>query len=377
MIWYVLVFILCFIGMILNFCIKDNKKRVIFEIITLIILILFSGTRYKIGGWDYEIYHRIFKWTPYLSEFSLNTTNIYNTEIGYLFLNSIIKTIGFNFYGFTLIHSALFYILLYKGLRKTNINFGFFIIVFLFKSCIFNTFVSMRQSLVIVIFLNSIPYLINNKAIKYLLCIIPCIFIHISSIILIPLVLLRNIKFKKRYFIIYGLICFGFFILNILNIYKFNIFQLSNTFIANNSLISDKISNYSNSQATINIFSTIEIYAIYILMIHFYNKIYINGSREKMVVYNLFMLILPIVTIFRNFEIMIRFRDYFTILEPFILYYIYDCLESKNRFCYVIMLSILCFIGYYRYIYTYDTGDNALKNYKSYLVKDISIFGDE
>lgn len=377
MIWYVLVFILCFIGMISNFCIKDNKKRVIFEIITLIILILFSGTRYKIGGWDYEIYHRIFKWTPYLSEFSLNTTNIYNTEIGYLLLNSIIKTIGFNFYGFTLIHSLLFYTLLYKGLKKLNINFGFFIIVFLFKSCIFNTFVSMRQSLVIVIFLNAIPYLINNKVIKYFLCIIPCVFIHISSIILIPLVLLRNIKFKKKYFIIYGLICFGFFILNILNIYKFNILQLSNTFIANNSLISDKIINYSDSQVTINIFSTIEIYIIYILMMHFYNKIYINDSREKMIVYNLFMLILPIVTIFRNFEIMIRFRDYFTILEPFVLYYIYDCLKGKNRFYYVMILSMMCFIGYYRYVYTYDAGDNALKNYKSYLVRNISIFGDE
>lgn len=377
MIWYTLIFIICFIGMILNFCIKDDKKRYFFEVVILLILAIFSGTRYKIGGWDYEIYHDVFKWTPYLSDFNLNTTNIYGTEIGYLFLNSIVKTLGFNFYGFTLIHSLLFYGLLYRGLKKLNINFGFFIVVFLFKSCIFNTFISMRQSLVIVIFLNAIPFLINNKCIKYLLCILPCIFIHVSSIILIPLVLIRKIRFKKRHLIFYGLICFAFFLLNILNIYKFDISQLARTFFIGNDIIINKVNTYSNVTNSINILSTIEIYIIYIFMMIFYDKVYDKKSNERIVICNLFMLVVPIVTVFRSSEIMIRFRDYFTILEPFILYYIYFCFKGKNKFFYVIVISILCFVGYYRYIYTYDTGENSLKNYKSYLIKNISIFGDE
>ena len=35
MIWYTLIFIICFIGMILNFCIKDDKKRHFFEVVIL------------------------------------------------------------------------------------------------------------------------------------------------------------------------------------------------------------------------------------------------------------------------------------------------------------------------------------------------------
>ena len=112
-------------------------------------------------------------------------------------------------------------------------------------------------------------------------------------------------------------------------------------------------------------------------MMIFYDKVYDKKSNERIVICNLFMLVVPIVTVFRSSEIMIRFRDYFTILEPFILYYIYFCFKGKNKFFYVIVISILCFVGYYRYIYTYDTGENSLKNYKSYLIKNISIFGDE
>ena len=73
---------------------------------------------------------------------------------------------------------------------------------------------------------------------------------------------------------------------------------------------------------------------------------------------------------------MIRIRDYFSILFPIVLYYLYSIFEKKSRLIYVMILFSLSFLGYYRYIYTYDEGEYSLKNYESYVFKDISIFNN-
>ena len=375
MIWYVIIFLICFIFMIITNMTKDEKTKKILEVIILIILIIFSGTRYKLGGWDYENYHTVFKESPKLSNFDFNIKNVFNMEKGYILLNSIVKTLGFNFFGFTLIHSIIFYILLYKAIKKYNINFNFFIIVFLYKTCIFNTFVSMRQSLVLVIFFNALYYLLKNERLKYVLCIIPCLFIHSSALILLPLIFIDKINFSKKALKIYGIIFLMFFMLNILNIYKFDILH----FIKNTKIgldFENKINQYSRTTASINILSTLEVYLIYIFIVMFFKKIY-NRSEESKLFCNLFLLSIPIVTLFRSSEIMVRFRDYFMLFEPFVLYYILFCFKGNSKKVYLLIVTLLCLLGMYRYVYMYDSGEFALKNYQSYITKNISIFGDE
>lgn len=378
MIWYVLIFLICIIAYIIDKGIKNNSQKKIVEISIVIILAVFSGTRYKLGGWDYGIYNDIFDWAPNFFDFDFFVTNKYGTEIGYIFFNTIIKSLGFNFYGFTLIHSALFYFLLYRGLKKFDIDFSFFIIIFLYKSCIFNTFVSMRQSLVIVILLNALYYLVNDRPIRYLLCILPCVLIHTSSIILLPLVCMRNLNFSKKGLIIYGATFLILFVINILNIYQFNPSNLIYHLFSNNVTIMNKVETYYvNAESSISLLSTIENYLILLLLILTYRKVYKYSSKEHKIIINTFLMIIPIVTFFRSFEIMIRLRDYFSIFTPFVLYYISNVFKRKERFVYTILIFAFSFIGYYRYIYTYDSGEFALKNYQSYLTKNISIWSDK
>lgn len=378
MLYYVSVFILCLVFYILHKGAKSNSAKKAIEIITLIVLILLSGTRYRLGGWDYNIYENIFKAAPPLSEFSFSVTNQYDTEIGYILLNSIVKSFGFNFYGFTLIHSILFYTLLYKALKRFDIDFSYFIIIFLYKCCIFNTFVSMRQSLVLVIFLNAVYFLIKGNTKKYLLCIIPCIFLHISSVVLIPLIFIRKLNFSKKGLIIYGLIFLAFLALNLMGIFVFNPTDLIVNIFGNSAKIMSKTEAYlvGNSSA-LNILSSIETFGVWLLIVIFYNKVYKNASHERKMIINLFLLIIPMVSLLRSFEIITRFRDYFSIFFPFVIYYISTIFGRNNRFFYNSLIFLLCFVGFYRYIYTYDSGDYALKNYQSYLTKGVSIFGNE
>ncbi len=376
MIWYILIFIFCVLVFILDKGIKNSFAKKLLEIFTVVVLAIFSGTRYRLGGWDYGIYEDIFNWAPKLSDFTISTTNVYGTEIGYIFLNTIIKELGFNFYGFTLIHSVVFYFLLYKGLKKLDIDFSFFIVIFLYKSCIFNTFVSMRQSLVIVIFLNALYYLIHDKPLKYVLCILPCLLIHTSSIILLLLIFIRKLNFSKKGMIIYGLIFMMLFLANICNIYKFNPSDLIYDLFDSNATIINKTENYSTSTQSINILSTLENFVIFILIVLLYDKVYGQASKERKIIMNIFLLIIPIVTFCRSFEVMIRFRDYFAFFTPFILYYISLVFHRREKFVFTLFVFILSFVGFYRYVYTYDNGEYALKNYQSYLTKNVSIWGD-
>ena len=74
---------------------------------------------------------------------------------------------------------------------------------------------------------------------------------------------------------------------------------------------------------------------------------------------------------------MIRFRDYFSFFVPFILFYIVEQFKNKDKFLITVTIFFVSFVGYYRYIYTYDNGTYALKHYQSYIFEEISIFGHE
>ena len=123
---YLIIFYCSILTMVLNNVLTKKNEKKIVEIVTLISLCLISGTRYNLGGTDYFVYERIFNVVPNIQNFNFDTVHdIYGTfgaEKGYLYLNSIIKSIGLNFFGFTLLHSIFFYFSLYKGLKKYTVN---------------------------------------------------------------------------------------------------------------------------------------------------------------------------------------------------------------------------------------------------------------
>lgn len=369
MIWYIIIFgITAFVALIVERY-KDQKLSIVFEILVLIILIVFSGTRYRLGGYDYGVYEEIFETTPYLSNFTLQTTNHFGTEIGYLFLNSIIKTLGFNFYGFTLIHSIIFYTIFYIALKKYKLNFGFILIVFLYKLFIFNTFVSLRQSIVLVIFLFSIRFILEKKPIHYYAFIIPCLFLHSSAMFLLPLYFIDKIKFNKKTLTIYAFVFFILFLLNYTGIYVFNPINILEKVFANNATMMIKVDQYFNEEVAVNILNILECYGILICLIFHFDTTY--QTKEERLFINLFLLLIPIVTFFRSFEIMVRLRDYFSIFMAFVLSYIFKTHHEKDKQLFYLVTVLLCFAGYFRYIYNYDNG--SLRNYESYITEQISI----
>ena len=142
--------------------------------------------------------------------------------------NSICKTIGFSFYGFTLINSIIFYSCLYIGLKRHINNFNFLILVFMYKMFFYDTFISMRQSISIAIFFVALNYIKDKKLVKYIICCVIATLFHNSSIILFPNYLINYLKIDKKKLRIITVIFIIFLILNITGIFVFNPYNILN-----------------------------------------------------------------------------------------------------------------------------------------------------
>ena len=374
MIPYILIFIFCVFMFFLNIKTHSEKTKHILEIITIIVLILFSGTRFEIGGSDYFVYKKIYNnvlpifGTPFLQY--IENINKISIEPGFYVLSSFVKSFSFGFEIFTLIHSIIFYSLMYKALKKYNLNFNFFIIIFLYKLFFYNTFISLRQSIALVIFWMSLKYLINRKFIKYMCCCILGVLFHTASLILIPIYYLYNIKFKKRTLIILGIICFGLFLVSYLNIWNINITNQLYNFFNNNDRMIEKVGTYFNGESSsLNLFHTLEFYLIFIIFISNFELIKNKtNSDEFRLIIDMLLCIMVIVSVLRKYEIITRIKDYFIIAYPFIFSTLIQSIkEKKNKWFVTLCVIAICAFGYFRFLINFDNG--GLIPYKSYLFK--------
>jgi hypothetical protein len=376
--FYIMIFIWCVFAFVINNTLKYQKEKRIFEIITLFLLCVISGTRYYLGGTDYSIYESVYNSLPELNVFLRDyhiVDSIYRTlgfERGYLFLNSLIKTLGFNFYGFTLIHSVIFYTLFYLGLKRYTDNFNFIIIVFLYKLFFYNTFISMRQSLTVVIFFYALKYLEEKKSIKYFLCCLIGLSFHNGAIMMFFVYCINKLKLTKRSLVILNIIFIPTIIVGVLNFPVMKMFEFIINFYSNSTSIM-KAESLINGEllSSIGLFHTFEYLLIMVLVIINFNKI-INISRHSEFIIKLFLILLPILTLFRGYEILTRAKDYFTLTYGIILGYL--CLINNGRYQNIIQYGtiIVCAYGFFRFILLFDNG--AMIPYESYLFKNVSIF---
>lgn len=250
MYFYVGLFIFCVVMLIINNVIKNDKAKRICEILTLCVLCIISGTRYYLGGTDYYVYQTMFEAVPQLNEFSFSTvryiSGTYGAEQGFLFLCSVVKTIGFNFFGFTMIHSIIFYSAMYIGLKKYTKNFNFLIIIFIYKIFFYNTFISLRQSITIAIFFIALKYIQERKMIKYFVCCIIAATFHNGALLLFPIYFIGAFKLTKSRLILLNLIFIPTIILSTLKIPILSNFQWFINLFSNSTSIA-KATNLINS----------------------------------------------------------------------------------------------------------------------------------
>jgi len=369
-----------------NSCVLLNKRKSIFneEFLTLIVLVLLaliSCTRYETGGSDYFAYKKVFNNIPNLKEFFININKlneVYDTsnqEIGWLFINSFFKTCGFAYNGLIFFHSLFFFLCFYIFLKKFSCNKLIIIPIFLYKLYFYNTMVSMRQSTTIAIFFLIANLIYEKKFIKYFIVVFIACLIHKGAVFLFFAYFVGRIKLSKKLYLcltLSGLIVFLLVFFNFINFTSLleNLISFSNnTFKINYSINL----NYLHTRP-LNIFHTLEYLLILFVIYIFYNDI-IKTDKYASFVIKMLLCLIPIFLFFRDYDIITRMKDYFTIFYAFIVIYLLKIKNGRYKKIVVFITITISYYGMVRYINNFDNGH--FYNYKTILFDKLYLlFGE-
>ena len=349
-----------------------------------------SGTRYYFGGSDVYVYENVYNTSPSIDvvlRYIFTGENVgvnTNYEVGFIFICSLLKTLRFSYFGFILMFTMFFYALIILGLKRFVPNWSIFIATFMYKIMFYNTFISIRQGFTLAIFCYSLQFIVDKKIFKYFITCMIAFFIHRGALLLFPLYFLQYINISRNFYIYYSLLLLP----TKLIANKVNIGPILDKIIDIFGF-SSKSDGWTEVTEPISIIHTIECYLIVLLIIFFFNKILsYKKSKEAKLILQLFLVVIPIFTLFSEWIVMTRLKDYFVIFYGLIFGYILDggttqiLSKSKNikkelsgiMNYKIISLVILlcCFIGMIRYVLVFDGGH--LMQFESFIFKGESIF---
>ncbi|MEY8446052.1 EpsG family protein [Enterococcus ratti] len=176
------IYLLFFLLLLVSSFFELLKKKPYFFWGAVICLILFAGLRYK-TGYDFDSYSRIYDSVTSLG--SIFSKNI-PAEPGFLFLNYLFKSLGFDFSTFVLFFSMISMLLL------ANFTFCFskfpsFILLYYYsRFFLVRDMGQIRSAFVAIICLYALPYIQKREFFKVCMISIFASLFHVVGIFLIP-----------------------------------------------------------------------------------------------------------------------------------------------------------------------------------------------
>ncbi len=341
-------------------------------------LAMLSGTRYQLGGYDYRNYEYMFQLAPNLNNFNITdyikTNGLIGNDIGWTLINSVTKSLGFNFYGLTVIVAFFFWFSLYFVLKGYMQNINIFVVIAVYKYLLDVSFIYMRQSVAVALFAISLNFILKRKILPYMLIILFAATIHFSAIILFPIYWINKIKITKTRLEWYTFIFSMSFILVILHIDVSSLFSVFSHFISGSG--SQKVSEAaaSNLYGDTNILSSAlhlaEFLVVDILLIKKFDIIDLNNDKQVLMI-KLFMILLPIYSMFSGSPIMVRYGFYFIFTYAVIINLLISRIDLSKKIFWFVLLTLISFIGMYKFVISFD--DGADYQYDSFIFHDISI----
>ena len=158
---------------------------------------LVAALRWEVGT-DWPIYrdffHMINEGTDSFSEGLFNLMN-----------KLVFRTVG-DFQGLVVLVAFLSYFFLFKAIKEQSISWPLSILIFFISCSFFASLNQLRQAITMPIMLYAYKHIQGKKPGRYLFWCLVAALIHVSSLVYIPLYLLRNFRPSlRRYVTIFGI----------------------------------------------------------------------------------------------------------------------------------------------------------------------------
>lgn len=304
--------------------------------------VLVSGLSYRMGidivnFYETEFYEKY----PVISHVDENyLLNFPRRQPGWLLFASICKTIIPDFNFMKTVIAFFVNISIFLTIRRYTDNVFLGVLLYMLFIFPYFSYEILRESMAISMFLFSLKYLENRKWIKYYLMIFMAVLFHESSLFLVVMPLVREIRFSKRQ--IYILALFAFLLMCFQSYFSFIPKMLASipffALKAEGYMDSDYFSKYR----TFNI-SQFYTYVLNVFIpligIYYIERFKVNRGIGKFVLVSLF------VSIFSAFfPILFRLGNYVSIFlyiyMMYLLSYMSDIIKRNNNLLKVIICSI-------------------------------------
>ncbi|MGB3161822.1 MAG: EpsG family protein [Carnobacterium sp.] len=185
-------YVLVFIILIFLALVEVLKRNTRVSFLTGSLLALMAGFRFS-TGYDFESYKKFYESLDNINDVFNGTID---AESGYLLINFLFKSIGFNFYFFILFFSVLSMSLLSYFLYTHTKFPSMFLLYYYSRFFLVRDMGQIRSSLACIILLYAIPYIEKKKPIHFLIIVLTASLFHISALFFI-IAYLFNGLFKK------------------------------------------------------------------------------------------------------------------------------------------------------------------------------------
>lgn len=319
-------------------CIRTNSTDRRDNFFT-ILLIFFLGVFCGLRTWynDTVTYIQSYNGTPALNEYLRGNGTDFAFGLGFAFVNSIMKTIGFSSQDFIMFYALITTFCYIRFVRKYSDNFP--LGVFLMFTTGFYTFAfaAIKQCMATAICLVALDALFEKKRIKYIILVALASLFHPYAIIYFLLLFMdfRPLTWKT-YFFIAAFIVAGF-----------SLNSLIGTILDITDMMGANYDTTSFVGEGVNIFRVLVCFVPVVMMFLFGRKMFVGTNRQENIIFNMAMLnaMIMFVGLFGTANYFARLANYFLPAQIIVLPWMFKKFKHPDKQ----IITIFCVIGYLGY----------------------------
>ena len=314
-----------------------NNVYVYKEKLITFLFILFLGVFCGLRIWynDTVTYLQMYSNTPLLTEyFNGSVEHTFSEGIGFHFLNSVIKTIGFSSQDFIMFYGVLTAYLYVRFIRVFSKETVFSVFLMITTGFYIFSFAAIKQSFAIGLCLLGLECLARGRKIYFLFWIIFASLFHPYALIYLLLLFLDfNPNSKKTLFYMLFFVILGFSLKSLLE----PLLVLTESIGAGYTM-------ESFVGEGVNGFRVIVCFAPFILFLIFRKKVFSSSTEYENILYNTAILnaLLMFCGLFGTANYFARLANYFLPAQVVVLPWMIGKTEKNNR----IILTVVCVVGF-------------------------------
>lgn len=338
---------LLFWAMLLSFAISYRDKYLCrvggsthrydkaFTLVLILLLGTFCGLRTFYN--DTVTYVRIYAQAPVLKDFAEVNTSTYAQGIGFAYLNSLMKTLGFSTQDYLMFYSMATAFCYVRFVRKNTDNFP--LAVFLMFTTGFYTFsfAAIKQCMATAICLLGMDFLLQKRNVPYVLTVAIASLFHPYALVYLLLLFMdfRPLTWKTYLYI-------GVFVG-----VGFGLNRIIGTIVNVTTVMGADYDMASFVGEGVNIFRVLVCFVPLVLAFVCGWKLFANSTRTENILFNMAMLnaLIMFVGLFGTANYFARLANYFLPAQVVVLPWMLKKIAKQDRQ----ILTVLCVAGYTGY----------------------------